>query len=74
MADRDDCVYGITVGAASLLLAINADEVLVAGCDVKKGPNPCPECAVNNDCNRVPLHPNCECEAEPLLLGAGVSA
>jgi hypothetical protein len=71
MADRDDCLYGIGMSASAVLLALDPNNVLVAGCDVKRGRNPCPECAMNNDCTVIPLHPNCECEAEPFLLGAG---
>lgn len=71
MADRDDCLYGIGMSVATVLAALDPNNVLVAGCDVKRGPNPCPECAMNNDCTRVPLHDNCQCEAEPFLLGAG---
>jgi hypothetical protein len=70
MADRDDCLYGVSLSAASVVAALSPEEVLVAACRVRRGPNPCPQCAMNNDCTVIPLHPNCECEAEPYLLGA----
>lgn len=71
MADQDDCLYGVTVGAATLLAALNPGTALVAGCEIRKQPDCCPECAMNHDCSRVPVHDNCHCEAEPFLLGAG---
>lgn len=70
MADRDDCLYGIGMSASAVLLALDPNTILVTGCEVKRGPDPCPECAMNNDCTLIPLHENCQCEAEPYLPGA----
>lgn len=69
MADRDDCLYGIVLDASALLLALNPDNALVAGCEIRKQPDCCPACAMNSDCNRVPVHDDCKCEAEAVMLG-----
>jgi len=70
MADRDDCLYSMEASVAGLLAALDPHVALATGCDVKRSPDACPECVMNNDCNRIPVHDNCRCEAEPFLLGA----
>jgi predicted metal-binding protein len=71
VADRDDCVYAVGMNAAALITALHPDAVLVAGCMVRKQPDACPACALNEDCTRIPLHDSCHCEAEPVALGLG---
>lgn len=67
--DQDDCLYGIAINATALLAALHPDKALVAGCEVRKQPDCCPLCAMNNDCNRVPVHEHCHCVAEAVMLG-----
>lgn len=68
--DDARCVFSATWAADSLTALkamLSVENVLGAGCRVKKHPACCVLCVKNNDCSRLPLHPNCRCEREPYL-------
>lgn len=69
MADNDPCGFAVVMNTALLLAELAPSAALVAGCEIRKQPDCCPECAMNHDCSRVPVHDNCHCEAEPFLIG-----
>lgn len=56
------CVFSAKFAAdsmAALKAMLSVDNVLNAGCRVKRHPGACVLCVRNNDCSRIPVHVNC---------------
>lgn len=68
--DEVDCTFHIKVDPSSLAelkRLLDVDHLSRAGCRVKKHPDCCHLCAMNNDCTRLPLHFECRCVPEGYL-------
>jgi hypothetical protein len=70
--DPATCTYSIQLDRDSLRdieELLDVERITKAGCRVKKHPDCCVLCAMNNDCARIPLHFNCKCAPEVYLQG-----
>lgn len=70
--DGNECVVIVEwtrESLADLRKALDPNNVLHTGCKVKKHPDCCHLCTLNEDCSRLPVHVNCRCQPEPVLYG-----
>lgn len=68
--DFDDprCLYSIQItGIDEIKKMLEPENALGPGCRVRRSPTACAICVRNNDCDRIPLHPNCRCTREAYL-------
>jgi hypothetical protein len=70
--DFDDprCEFSSIVSSddvAALMKLLDPKVLLGTGCRVKKHPDCCMLCAMNEDCSRLPIHIRCRCEPEPFM-------
>lgn len=64
------CILPVTFAAdslAALHAMLDPNNVMHAGCEVKKHPDCCVLCVLNNDCSRLPVHIRCRCVPEVTL-------
>lgn len=73
MANPEDdpwCHFGVRFAAealASLKAALDPDNALHWGCRVIKHPDCCVLCALNENCQDLPMHANCRCKPDRFL-------
>lgn len=54
-------------GLAKVKAMLSPENVMESGCRVKKHPDCCHLCVINNDCSKLPMHVHCRCTPEPYL-------
>lgn len=65
------CRYEIQfdkAGTDEVKKMLDPNNVLGTGCRVGKHPDCCVLCALNEDCDRLPMHGQCRCTREPYLM------
>jgi len=62
------CLFAVAISNIDdVLKQLEPDNALEAGCRVIKHPDCCAICALNNDCDKVPLHIQCRCKRDGFL-------
>lgn len=75
--DKAICEFFVSPTAASLAAVkalLNPNNVLGTGCKVGKHPDCCGLCAANDDCDKLPVHPECRCYRIPTLTSGHITS
>lgn len=70
--DEARCQFSVNFATdtlAALKAMLQPENFMEADCRVIKHPRCCAYCAANNDCARLPIHPQCRCRPKHYLIG-----
>lgn len=72
--DDARCQFSVKFAEDTLVVLkkmLEPENFFESGCRVLRHPGACVICVTNNDCDKIPLHPQCRCKPDHYILALG---